>query len=68
VCLAFCNYAKFRVFKQGDLSVSDYCHRLKGMVDDLRALDETVTDRHLVLNHLLGLNKKFDHKIFIKRS
>jgi hypothetical protein len=39
------------------------------MVDDLRNLGETVTDRHLILNLLQGLNKRFDHmKIFIKRS
>jgi hypothetical protein len=32
-------------------------------------LGETVTDRHLVLNLLQGLNKRFDHmKIFIKQS
>jgi hypothetical protein len=61
--------ARFRAFKQGDLSVCDYCRRMKGLADDLRALGETVTDRHLVLNLLHGLNKKFDHmKIFIKRS
>ena len=61
--------ARFRAFKQGDLSVCDYCRRMKGMADDLRALGETVTDRHLVLNLLQGLNKRFDHmKIFIKRS
>jgi hypothetical protein len=35
--------ARFHAFKQGDLSVSDYCHRMKGMTDDLRALGETVT-------------------------
>jgi hypothetical protein len=44
--------AKFRAFKQGDLSVRDYCHRMKGMADDLRALGETVIDRHFVLNLL----------------
>jgi hypothetical protein len=61
--------SKFHVFKQGNLSVSDYCHRMKGMANDLRALGETVTDRHLVLNLLHGLNKRFNHmKIFIKRS
>jgi hypothetical protein len=39
------------------------------MADDLHALGETITDRHLVLNLLQGLNKWFDHmKIFIKRS
>jgi hypothetical protein len=61
--------ARFRAFKQGDLSIRDYCRRMKGMADDLRALGETVTNRHLILNLLQGLNKKFDHiKIFIKRS
>jgi hypothetical protein len=28
---------RFRAFKQGDTSVSDYCRRMKGMVDDLCA-------------------------------
>jgi hypothetical protein len=42
---------------------------MKGMANDLRALGETITDRHLILNLLQGLNKRFDHmKIFIKRS
>jgi hypothetical protein len=59
--------ARFRVFKQGDLSVSDYYHQMKDMVNDFHALGETVTDCHLVLNLLQGLNNKFDHmKIFIK--
>jgi hypothetical protein len=40
---------------------------MKGMADNLRALGETITDRHLILNLLQGLNKWFDHiKIFIK--
>jgi hypothetical protein len=60
--------ARFRAFKQGDLSVRDYCRRMKGMADDLRALGETITDRHLVLNLLQCLNKKFDHMKIIKRS
>jgi hypothetical protein len=61
--------SRFRAFKQGNLSVSDYCRRMKGMTDDLRALGETITDRHLVFNLLQGLNKRFHHmKIFIKRS
>jgi hypothetical protein len=61
--------ARFRAFKQGDLSVSDYCRQMKGMADDLCALGETIIDRHLVLNLLQSLNKRFDHmKIFIKRS
>jgi hypothetical protein len=61
--------ARFSAFKQGDLSISDYCRRMKGMANDLRALGETVTDHHLVLNLLQGMNKTFDHmKIFIKQS
>jgi hypothetical protein len=43
---------KFHVFKQDDLNVSDYCCKMKGMVDDMHALGETVTDCHLVLNLL----------------
>jgi hypothetical protein len=50
--------SRFRAFKQGNLSVSDYCRRMKGMTDDLRALGETITDRHLVFNLLQGLNKE----------
>jgi hypothetical protein len=61
--------ARFHAFKQGDLSVSDYCRWMKGMADDPCASDETVTNRRLVLNLLQDLNKRFDHmKIFIKRS
>jgi hypothetical protein len=30
--------ARFRAFKQDDLSVSDYCCRMKGMADDLPGL------------------------------
>jgi hypothetical protein len=42
---------------------------MKGMVNDICALGETVTDGHLGPNLLHGLNKRFDHmKIFIKRS
>jgi hypothetical protein len=53
--------ARFRAFKQGDLSISDYYRRMKGMADDLRAFSETVTDYHLILNLLQGPNKWFDH-------
>jgi hypothetical protein len=59
---------KFHDFKQGDLSITVYCHRMKGMVDDLHALGETVTDRHLILNLLQSQNKRFDHMKIIKRS
>jgi hypothetical protein len=35
--------AKFHALKQGDLSVSDNCRRMKGMADNFCALGETVT-------------------------
>jgi hypothetical protein len=53
--------ARFYAFKQGDLSVSSYYRRMKGMADDLHLLDETIIDHHLVLNILQGLNKRLDH-------
>jgi hypothetical protein len=41
---------RFHIIKQGDLNVSDYCRKMKGMTNDLCALGEIVTDRRLVLN------------------
>jgi hypothetical protein len=52
---------KFHNFVQGDLSVTEYCRRLKKMADDLTTLGEVVTDRTLVLNVLRGLNERFTH-------
>ena len=53
--------AKFRNFVQGDLSISEYCRRLKKMADDLGVLGEVITDRTLVLNVIRGLNDNFAH-------
>jgi hypothetical protein len=52
---------KFCNFIQGDLSITEYCRRLKKMADDLTALGEVVTDRTLVLNMLRALNERFTH-------
>jgi hypothetical protein len=38
---------KYRNFIQGDLSISDYCHRLNGMTDALGDLGEIALDRSL---------------------
>jgi hypothetical protein len=46
---------------QGDLSVNEYCQKMKGFVDALADLSIDVTDRILVLNVLRGLNKNFEH-------
>jgi hypothetical protein len=47
---------KFCNFFQGDLSISEYCCRLKKMTDDLGTLGEIITNRTIVLNVLRGLN------------
>ena len=61
--------AKFRIFVQGDLSIDDYCRKMKGMADALGDLGEVIRDRTLVLNVLRGLNEKFAHmKAHFKRS
>jgi hypothetical protein len=60
--------AEFHVFMQGDLSVGDYCGKMKGMAGALGDLGEVIHDRTLILNVLCGLNEKFAHmKVHFKR-
>jgi hypothetical protein len=60
--------AQFWLFLQGNLSVDDYCRRMKCMADDLYDLGKHVEDRTLVLQVLRGLNKKYDHvKTYLKQ-
>jgi hypothetical protein len=53
--------AEFRNFRQGDLSITDYCRKLKEMADALGLgdLGEPVHDDTLVLNVIRGLNECF---------
>jgi hypothetical protein len=51
----------FRIFVQGDFSVSEYCCKFKTMADSLTDLGSPVEDRILVLNILRGLNQRFEH-------
>jgi len=61
--------AAFRLFEQGDLSITDYCRRMKSMADDLGDLGEVIQDRTLVLNVLRGLNERYSHMVaLLKRS
>jgi hypothetical protein len=61
--------ATFRNFIQGDLSMSNYCHKMKSMVDSLADLGYAVSDRNLILIVLRGLNKCYDHlRAIIKHS
>jgi len=54
--------AEFRTLVQGDLSITDYCSRMKRMANALETLGEPVLDRTLVLNVLHGLNENYSHK------
>jgi hypothetical protein len=53
--------AKLRVFTQDDLSIGDYCAKMKSMADLLGDLGEVVHDCTLVLNVLRGLNERYVH-------
>jgi uncharacterized membrane protein YgcG len=50
---------QFRNFVQGDLSVDDYCRRMKTMYDDLRDLGAHIDDRTVVLKTVLKRTKSF---------
>jgi uncharacterized membrane protein YgcG len=53
--------AAFRTFVQGDLSVSEYCRKMKTMADSLGDLDCPMEDHNLVLNVLRGLSERYTH-------
>jgi hypothetical protein len=55
--------AEFRSFKQGVLSVTDYCRRLETMAAFLKEFGDPIGDRQLVLTLLRGLNAKFRHMV-----
>jgi hypothetical protein len=51
----------FRSFVQDDLSINNYCRKMKGFTDSLSDLGIDVTDCVLMLNVLCGLNKNIEH-------
>ncbi|EAY90498.1 hypothetical protein OsI_12090 [Oryza sativa Indica Group] len=51
--------AEFHTFQQGDLSVTEYCRRLRTMADSLADLGEPQSDRTLVLTLINGLSPKY---------
>lgn len=53
--------AKFQTLVQGDLSITDYCNKIKRMMDALGTLGEPVLDHTLILNVLRGLNERCSH-------
>jgi hypothetical protein len=57
----------FHPFRQGNFSINDYSCKMKGMANKIRSLGEELSDRHLVLQLLRGLSKKYDYmKALIK--
>jgi hypothetical protein len=53
--------AAFHNFVHGDLSMTEYCHKFKGMADALIDLGIPVDDWILILNILCGMNQCFEH-------
>jgi hypothetical protein len=51
----------FYNFIQDDLSVSDYCRKMKSMADSLGDLSCVIFDYNVILNILQVLNKQYDH-------
>ncbi|XP_010484948.1 PREDICTED: uncharacterized protein LOC104763245 [Camelina sativa] len=52
---------ELRSFTIGDLSVHDYCQKLKSISDLLANVDSPITERSLVIHMLNGLSDKFDN-------
>ncbi|XP_066167336.1 uncharacterized protein [Oryza sativa Japonica Group] len=53
--------AEVHHLQQGDLSIGDYCRRLKVLTDNLADVGESIKDRSLVLMLIGSLNDKFDN-------
>ncbi|KFK22950.1 hypothetical protein AALP_AAs47561U000900 [Arabis alpina] len=51
---------ELRTLVIGDMSVTDYTHKLKTLADLLSNVDSPVTERALVMHMLNGLSDKFD--------
>jgi uncharacterized membrane protein YgcG len=55
--------AEFRNLYQGDMSIHDYCAKLKVLADNLQDVGQPVSEPSQVLNMLRGLNPKYHHAI-----
>ena len=51
--------AEFRNTPQGDMTISDYCAKLKHLADALSDVGHPVADNTLVLTMLRGLNEQY---------
>jgi len=55
------NEAELRSTYQGDMSIDEYCTKLKRLADQLRDIGHTVSEPSQVLNLLRGLNPRYRH-------
>jgi hypothetical protein len=55
--------AEFRNLYQGDMSIHDYCTKLKVLADNLQDVGQSVSEPSQVPNMLRGLNPKYHHAI-----
>ncbi|XP_020173933.1 uncharacterized protein [Aegilops tauschii subsp. strangulata] len=55
--------AEYHTVIQGDLTIMQYCARLKSFTDQLRDLGQTITDTQQLFNMLRGLNTRYHHAI-----
>jgi hypothetical protein len=53
--------AEFRTLQQGDMSITDYCARLKTLADNFHDVGHPVSEPSQVLNLLRGLNPRNHH-------
>jgi hypothetical protein len=56
---------EFHSLYQGDMTVGEYCGRLKRLADTLYDCGAAVSDTALVINTLRGLNNKFNQAIAV---
>jgi hypothetical protein len=56
---------EFHSLFQGDMTISEYCGRLKHLADTLYDCGAAVSDPALVINTLRGLNNKFSQAIAV---
>jgi hypothetical protein len=52
---------EFHNLYQGDLSITDYCAKLKSLADNLRDVGQPISEPSQVMNLLHGLNPKYHH-------
>nr|XP_051230633.1 uncharacterized protein LOC127348758 [Lolium perenne] len=55
--------AEYHALVQGDMTVMQYCAKLKSFTDQLRNLGQPVTEVQQVFNLLRGLGRQFHHAI-----